>query len=401
VVTPNAPSAGSAEPSSAFAKHDGRASNVHTNASPTTVAPSPPPPAAPAPAMTPESVDRMKVADLKAALKERGLEENGLKALLQARLKEALGLTGRVRPTLQQAGEARTRFDDEMNRDVVGMEGLKDSLAVILDAAEHDAYCAADGFGGEKPNLNMVFMGPPGTGKTEMAKRIGKALHGMGVVKSDVFIEANKETLLGQYSNQIGQNVTELVNRARGGVLFIDEVYALIQGEESHGTEVVDALVPLVSKNRGDIVFIVAGYEVETVAFFESNQGLARRFPSTGWVGFDSYTTAQLMEIARRRVERMGLQLADDEAERELGRLVQIVHDDPSPSNAGGVVEAISSVHVRYKARMTRTRREHGDDEYERVKGKIVAADVARVREQSEAAVQMRRSAHTSEDNGV
>ena len=166
-----------------------------------------------------------------------------------------------------QIAEVRSRFDRELEK-YVGLSELKKMLGDLIDGAADSARYPGEG-GALPPN--MMFLGPPGTGKTDMARLTGWVMHELGLLGSGSFVEATKQTLLGQYSNRVGDSVRKCVEDARGGVLFIDEVYALSRGEEGMGQEAVDALVPLISSTN-DVLFIIAGYHAETMEFMDTNR---------------------------------------------------------------------------------------------------------------------------------
>ena len=172
----------------------------------------------------------------------------------------------RAQLTVKDIQEIRVRFCSALDS-YVGLDEMKDMLKKVISVAADSARYPDEG--STRPP-NMMFLGPPGTGKTDMARLTGRVMHELGLLGSGNFVEATKQTLIGQYSNQVGDSVSKCVDRARGGVLFIDEVYALASGEKGMGQEAVNALVPLIS-DTDDVLFIIAGYFDATMAFMETN----------------------------------------------------------------------------------------------------------------------------------
>lgn len=157
-------------------------------------------------------------------------------------------------------------------------------------------------------NLNMIFTGNPGTGKTTVARVVGDLLKRMGVLKSGKLVEVDKSNLISPYAGQTPEKVREVFMSALGGVLFIDEAYAL--STDNVGKEAIDTLVKLVEDHRDSVIVILAGYEKEMRDFLQANSGLKSRFPND--VYFPDYSVAELVEIAKVTTEREGLVLAEE-----------------------------------------------------------------------------------------
>lgn len=157
-------------------------------------------------------------------------------------------------------------------------------------------------------NLNMIFTGNPGTGKTTVARVVGDLLKRMGVLKSGKLVEVDKSNLISPYAGQTPEKVREVFMSALGGILFIDEAYAL--STDNVGREAIDTLVKLVEDHRDSVIVILAGYEKEMRDFLQANSGLKSRFPND--VYFPDYSVAELVEIAKVTTEREGLVLAEE-----------------------------------------------------------------------------------------
>ena len=162
----------------------------------------------------------------------------------------------------------------------------------------------------------MIFTGNPGTGKTTVARLIGNLMSKMGILKSGQVIEVDRSTLVGQHLGETSKKTTEVFKSALGGVLFIDEAYALMSCENDPlGKEAVDTLVKLIEDFREDIVVILAGYDKEMKDFLNTNSGLRSRFPMT--VNFKDYEIDELIEIGKKMIENKGF-ILDGNSEDEL-----------------------------------------------------------------------------------
>ncbi|GGT98267.1 AAA family ATPase [Actinomadura livida] len=166
------------------------------------------------------------------------------------------------------------------------------------------------------PARHMVFTGNPGTGKTVVARLFARILKDLGVLTSGHLVEATRSTLVGQYLGETSVKTRNVVQRALGGVLFIDEAYSLYQEgvEEDFGPEAIAELLKFMENHRDDLVVIVAGYEREMRRFIASDPGLASRFPGT--VRFPDFTDGELIEIFSTQVKSAGLELAPGARDR-------------------------------------------------------------------------------------
>ncbi len=212
-------------------------------------------------------------------------------------------------------------LEAELSR-VIGLDSVKDFLRVLEKQLIADEKRRRAGLKVETgQTLNMVFRGNPGTGKTTMARLAAKMMKQMGVLKSGQLVETDRGGLVAEYAGQTANKTTDVFLSALGGVLFIDEAYALgSDGPTGFGREAVDTLVKLMEDHRENIVVVLAGYEREMDEFLETNSGLQSRFPLK--IDFPDYTTAELAQIARLMAESRGFKI-DRDAGKALGERLE------------------------------------------------------------------------------
>lgn len=157
--------------------------------------------------------------------------------------------------------------------------------------------------------LHMIFKGNPGTGKTTVARIIGKVFQEMGVLQRGHIIEVERADLVGEYIGHTAQKTREQLRKAYGGILFIDEAYSLARGgEKDFGKEAIDCLVKGIEDHRGEVILILAGYQQEMEHFLETNPGLRSRFPIH--IDFPDYCQQELLAIADQMCQKRQYQLS-------------------------------------------------------------------------------------------
>jgi len=196
----------------------------------------------------------------------------------------------------------------------VGLDELKKMVKQIYATMVVNEKREQIGLKASSQVLHMLFKGNPGTGKTTVARELAKVLHEMNILSKGHFIEAERADLVGEYIGQTAQKTRALVQKALGGILFIDEAYSLGRGgEKDFGKEAIDTLVKHMEDNQNDFILILAGYPSEMEQFLKLNPGLHSRFPFI--LEFDDYGLDQLLDIARQKFAALEYQLT---AEAEI-----------------------------------------------------------------------------------
>lgn len=198
----------------------------------------------------------------------------------------------------------------------IGMKRLKRTIKEIYATIVINEKRGEVGLAGSKQVLHMLFKGNPGTGKTTVARKLARMYFEMGVLSKGHFIEAERADLVGEYIGQTAQKTRAIIQKAMGGILFIDEAYSLARGgEKDFGKEAIDSLVKHMEDNHNDFVLILAGYPYEMDRFLTLNPGLKSRFPFI--LDFQDYDTDQLMKIAKQMIQSREYELTK-EAEWKL-----------------------------------------------------------------------------------
>ncbi len=213
---------------------------------------------------------------------------------------------------------------EELN-DLIGLGAVKEQLNEFASFLQFLKVRKEKGFEeNTKFNLNSIFMGNPGTGKTTVAKMLGKIYNSLGLLSTDKVHEVGRVDLVGEYIGQTAPKVKKAIDRARGGILFIDEAYALTnRGDDSKdfGKEVVEVLLKELSDGPGDLAIICAGYPKEMQNFLNSNPGLSSRIRNIFL--FPDYIPDELMEISDYKANKSGIMLGEDSKEILYKKIVE------------------------------------------------------------------------------
>ncbi|WP_037914850.1 right-handed parallel beta-helix repeat-containing protein [Actinacidiphila yeochonensis] len=240
---------------------------------------------------------------------------------------QSFGVLGGVPPQrpAEPAAPPQVRVATRESTDVlgdldalVGLEGVKREVRTLIDMISVGRRREQAGLKAPSPRRHLVFTGSPGTGKTTVARLYGEILASLGVLESGHLVEVARVDLVGEHIGSTAIRTQEAFERARGGVLFIDEAYALAPEDAGRdfGREAIDTLVKLMEDHRDAVVVIVAGYTAEMERFLDSNPGVASRFSRT--ITFSDYSPEELLQIVGTQSADQQYEIADDTSEALL-----------------------------------------------------------------------------------
>ena len=239
----------------------------------------------------------------------------------------------------------------QLDVDLIGLAPVKTRIREIAALLLVDRLRAQIGLATEPPPLHMSFTGGPGTGKTTVAMRMAEILHRLGYVRKGHLIAVTRDDLVGQYIGHTAPKTREVIKRAKGGVLFIDEAYYLYkaENERDYGGEAIEILLQAMENDREDLVVIFAGYKERMEQFFSSNPGLKSRVGSH--VDFPDYPADELLQITDLMLERLNYRFGGDAREIFAAYLERRM-TQPFFANARSVRNAIGRARLRQANRL-------------------------------------------------
>ena len=238
-----------------------------------------------------------------------------------------------------------------LDEELVGLVPVKTRIREIAALLLIDKLRRNLGITAANPGLHMSFTGSPGTGKTTVGLKMADILYQLGYIKKGHLLTVTRDDLVGQYIGHTAPKTKEVLKKAMGGVLFIDEAYYLYKpdNERDYGSEAIEILLQVMENQRDDLVVILAGYKEPMDKFYESNPGLSSRIANH--IDFPDYTTEELLKISKLMLEEQQYQLTPD-AEIALQSYIQKRKEKPLFANARSVKNALDRARMRQANRI-------------------------------------------------
>jgi probable Rubsico expression protein CbbX len=240
---------------------------------------------------------------------------------------------------------------DRLDRELVGLRPIKTRVREIASLLVIDRLRREAGLTAEPPSLHMSFTGSPGTGKTTVAMRMAEILHRLGYSRKGQLVSVTRDDLVGQYIGHTAPKTRDILKRAMGGVLFIDEAYYLHrpENERDYGQEAIEILLQVMEASRDDVVVILAGYKSRMDTFFRSNPGMKSRIAHH--LDFPDFTEQELMQIADMMLEQVMYQFTEP-SRQTFDEYLKLRMAQPQFANGRSVRNAIDRIRLRQANRL-------------------------------------------------
>ena len=240
---------------------------------------------------------------------------------------------------------------DELDQVLIGLEPVKTRIRETAALLLVDRARISMGLASETPTLHMSFSGNPGTGKTTVALKMADLLQRLGYVRKGHLVTVTRDDLVGQYIGHTAPKTKEVLKKAMGGVLFIDEAYYLYrpENERDYGQEAIEILLQVMENNRDDLVVILAGYSDKMDKFFESNPGFRSRIAHH--ITFPDYSDSELLNISELMLAEQNYSLSDS-AKSALSEYIPLRRQQPHFANARSVRNALDRARLRQAKRV-------------------------------------------------
>lgn len=243
---------------------------------------------------------------------------------------------------------------DELDRELTGLWPVKQRIREMAVLLLVERARKRLGLVHETPTLHMSFSGNPGTGKTTVALRMANLLHRLGYIRKGHLVSVTRDDLVGQYIGHTAPKTKEILKKAMGGVLFIDEAYYLYrqENERDYGQEAIEILLQVMENQRDDLVVILAGYADKMEKFFSSNSGFRSRIAHH--IDFPDYSDDELLEIAGTMLEKQNYRF-DAEGRALMGQYIGLRRQQPHFANARSIRNALDRARLRQANRLFET----------------------------------------------
>jgi len=240
---------------------------------------------------------------------------------------------------------------DKLDRELVGLKPIKLRIREIAALLLVDRLRTKMQLSSETPTLHMCFTGNPGTGKTTVALRMAEILHRLDYIRQGHLVSVTRDDLVGQYIGHTAPKTKEVLKRAMGGVLFIDEAYYLYrpENERDYGQEAIEILLQIMENKRDDLVVILAGYKDRMDRFFQSNPGLSSRIAHH--LDFPDYSVDEMVEISKLMLKEMNYTFGAG-AEKVFHDYIVKRKELPRFANARSVRNALDRARLRQANRL-------------------------------------------------
>jgi len=242
---------------------------------------------------------------------------------------------------------------DQLDNELVGLKPVKTRIREIASLLLIERVRKKLALTGETPTLHMSFTGNPGSGKTTVALRMADILHRLGFIRRGHLVSATRDDLVGQYIGHTAPKTKEILKKAMGGVLFIDEAYYLYrpENERDYGQESIEILLQVMEMQRDDLVVILAGYGDRMDKFFTSNPGFRSRIAHH--VDFPDYEEQELADIAELMLKQQNYRFSD-EARAAFAQYISLRKQQPLFSNARSIRNALDRARLRQANRLVK-----------------------------------------------
>jgi probable Rubsico expression protein CbbX len=239
----------------------------------------------------------------------------------------------------------------QLDQELIGLKSVKTRIREIAALLLIDRMRRGMGLAARPPSLHMSFTGPPGTGKTTVAMRMATILHRLNYVRKGHLVAVTRDDLVGQYIGHTAPKTKEVLKRAMGGVLFIDEAYYLYrqENERDYGQEAIEILLQVMENQRDDLVVILAGYKDRMDTFFQSNPGISSRIAHH--LDFPDYTLNELLAIAQLMLAEQMYRLSQEALQAFESYLTRRMNQ-PRFANARSVRNALDRARLRQANRL-------------------------------------------------